>query len=134
MEVLLMLIPVIFILYQMSAYDVVYPGGINNTTCTSVDCVPEWRTIAAAPEIRENIEQQPFKGDDKLTFRMLENGQHAKQAIVNRAMMDKYTFAPYLKEELDMHANLPWWEDDSLDAKFDRKFGHGPDCVTQGCA
>lgn len=60
----------------------------------------------------------PLKGDDKLAYKMYELGKKNKQAIISRATYDKYSFAPYIEEELRNHENSIWYEDDTLDMEF----------------
>lgn len=56
--------------------------------------------------------------DDKLTKKMIDVGCRAKEALDSRAMFDKNSLLPYLEEELQMHANSVWWDDDALEQVF----------------
>lgn len=59
-----------------------------------------------------------IKDDDGLTMRMMEMGKKNKQAIMNRAMWNKNSFLPYIEDELRMHSESIWYDNDLLEKDF----------------
>ncbi len=59
-----------------------------------------------------------IKDDDGLTMRMMEMGKKNKQAIINRAMWNKNSLLPYFEDELRMHSESIWYDNDLLEKDF----------------
>ncbi len=59
-----------------------------------------------------------IKDDDNLTMRMMEMGKKNKQAIINRAMWNKNSLLPYFEDELRMHSESIWYDNDLLEKDF----------------
>lgn len=54
-------------------------------------------------------------GDDRLAERSSYNGQQGKLSKDIRANYNKYSFSPYLLEELEEGEKKIWWDNDQLD-------------------
>lgn len=59
-----------------------------------------------------------IKGDDSLTSRMMNMGKKNKEAIINRAMWNKNSLLPYLEDELRMHSESIWYDNEDLERDF----------------
>jgi hypothetical protein len=59
-----------------------------------------------------------LSGDDKLMYKMYDMSQMNKRALTSRALWSSNSLIPYFEEELQSHANSPWYDDDTLETEF----------------
>lgn len=65
-----------------------------------------------------NESRDGLKDDDNLTARMMNMGKKNKEAIINRALWNKNSFLPYIEDELRMHSESIWYDNDDLERDF----------------
>jgi hypothetical protein len=54
-------------------------------------------------------------GDELLAYASINSGKKVLQSQINRMVWNKYDAIPYLKEELDTHANSVWYDNEELE-------------------
>jgi hypothetical protein len=69
-------------------------------------------------DIKDLLNDLGSDGDNKLANRMRVVSLKNKEAIINRAKVDRYTNQHYFTEELNNHANSIWWENDDYESLF----------------
>lgn len=78
------------------------------------DKSPKFRFSNSDRYVFDNI---GLDGDDVFTQKMFDMGKKPQEAIMNRSMWSKNSMLPFLEEELNMHENSIWWDDDALEAE-----------------
>lgn len=59
-----------------------------------------------------------YYGDNAFTDKMIHMSLKNKHAINNRARWNKYSFMPFIEEEIETHANSRWWDNQDLEQDF----------------